>query len=617
MRIHKIISNLFFVLISIFVLAGCGGGGGSAPTDTTKTAYLVDSALEGINYTCGTISGVTDKDGKFSYDEKVCSSVSFSLGSLSLGTVNIGDINTTDNFLTIQELAGTSRADISNETVQKLAVFLQSLDSDNNSSNGITIDDAIKNNITLTGNFNTKTHFEITNEIIKHAKTPKSTYDAMEHVVDSTKTLAPNIALDTLVLKDNISRVFSKPQTINLKGGTLAISKLDTIDINGTTLSCYSTSQQSGYLNPSDGSEILIDGNTISSLQRNCIDANGSLKYVGYKNNIYFDGFTKPTGDEEEYKYFLDLNITRTNDWQKNAVYLENNQKTIAFGTISAPKFSTWEYIDSNNTFYQYEVGGLNNRYYYNIKIYSLDENNTIIEYSDKYYMNDYIVQTSYSDGVQPISLKSLDLQFDNDSILSVYNNSHFISTVNGGIVQFSGIAQEVIENNIYNCVSTTNDASYMNSDGSETLNNGSSIFTIDKSCYNNDGILKYVAHNGEYTPTSTDNITTTSQYQYFQNNTNLLEEDFIKHMSYTPEIQIGNSSSVNSTLSSWEYNSTTNSLYVYDVYDTYGYDNSPYCKKEFKIDNGNLKEYSDICYRNGQMIQAVYSDFEESTIGK
>ncbi len=176
-----------------FGFNGCGGGGdNSAPQqqiNTEKWGFLIDSQVEGIDYTCGSISGTTDSNGKFFYDTTKCpNGIEFKLNNLSLGIVNPSKIN---SYLTIQELAGTARKDISDLTVQKIAVFLQSLDEDDNASNGILISQNIKNAITLDGNLADKTDNEITAEITKPtiSKTVKDTNSALQHLTESTNKI--------------------------------------------------------------------------------------------------------------------------------------------------------------------------------------------------------------------------------------------------------------------------------------------------------------------------------------------------------------------------------------------------------------------------------------------
>jgi hypothetical protein len=123
-------------ITAMIVLSSCGGGSSSTDTSgdtTTYTGYLVDSAVAGATYQCGDKNGTTDNEGKFE-----CSSlpVSFSVGGIELGQISK---LTTDNKIFPQDLAGVDRDDTNNSDVLKMAMILQSLDSDNNASNGISI----------------------------------------------------------------------------------------------------------------------------------------------------------------------------------------------------------------------------------------------------------------------------------------------------------------------------------------------------------------------------------------------------------------------------------------------------------------------------------------------
>ncbi len=93
---------------------------------TTGTGYYVDSAVSGINYTCGSQSGITDKDGKFTFDQgKDCT---FEVAGITLKKVQAD--NLVDNAKIVEN----------NTTVAR---FLQSLDTDGDPNNGIQITDKI------------------------------------------------------------------------------------------------------------------------------------------------------------------------------------------------------------------------------------------------------------------------------------------------------------------------------------------------------------------------------------------------------------------------------------------------------------------------------------------
>jgi hypothetical protein len=130
---------------SVLMLAGCGGGGGNdlpyipppeAPPEAA-VAYngkFVDGAVAGVSFVCGTVSGITDINGIFG----TCpaeSTVTFSIGDLILGSSSA----TGDGIFFVTDIVGVSRDAIDNEDVLKIAVLLQSLDTDGDPSNGIDV----------------------------------------------------------------------------------------------------------------------------------------------------------------------------------------------------------------------------------------------------------------------------------------------------------------------------------------------------------------------------------------------------------------------------------------------------------------------------------------------
>ena len=126
---------LILVIFVIGGLASCGGnsddssstGGSGEQLSGSATGKLIDAAISGVNYsTSSKKAGVTDENGTYNYDYG--DTVEFKLGSLTLGKVKATAIVTPIN------LAGDSIS-----RLQNLLVLLQSLDSDNEPGNGITI----------------------------------------------------------------------------------------------------------------------------------------------------------------------------------------------------------------------------------------------------------------------------------------------------------------------------------------------------------------------------------------------------------------------------------------------------------------------------------------------
>ncbi|MGV8712994.1 MAG: adhesin, partial [Nitrosomonas sp.] len=159
-EIHHLRKNSWVCLLSSLMIAGltaCDSGdektqatsSASSSVNTAKRAtqtgpalgILVDSPVSGISYaaTSGK-SGTTDEEGKFNFNHG--DKIEFKLGNLTLGNIEGSQI------VTPIELAGDN-----NNKLQNLLVLLQSLDSDANLSNGISISSetaaAVKNSINL------------------------------------------------------------------------------------------------------------------------------------------------------------------------------------------------------------------------------------------------------------------------------------------------------------------------------------------------------------------------------------------------------------------------------------------------------------------------------------
>jgi len=139
---------LYFLIPSLLTLfTACGGGGGSTissssdgeeSSTTTQSAYLIDSPLSGVSYKSESSSGVTDADGRVTF-ESSDTSVEFYIGGVILGDYNLSRL-LDDKKILVSELLGFARDESNDEKVVKLLQFLQSLDSDKNPLNGINVD---------------------------------------------------------------------------------------------------------------------------------------------------------------------------------------------------------------------------------------------------------------------------------------------------------------------------------------------------------------------------------------------------------------------------------------------------------------------------------------------
>lgn len=111
----------------LLVMYGCGGGNGSdsttdsTTTSTTTSGVFIDAEVEGLSYTTDSgITGTTDVNGTYTFIPG--ENVSFSVGGVNLGTVPGAPVCTPFDFAA----ASTN-----------IARFIQSLDADDDPTNGI------------------------------------------------------------------------------------------------------------------------------------------------------------------------------------------------------------------------------------------------------------------------------------------------------------------------------------------------------------------------------------------------------------------------------------------------------------------------------------------------
>ncbi|WP_297483601.1 hypothetical protein [Sulfurimonas sp.] len=235
----KSILALSIVTSSILLLTGCGSSSNNNPTTATGTGYYLDSAVAGVNYTCGSQTGTTGADGAFTFEKgKDCT---FSAAGIPLKTVSADDL--------------TNQAKIVENNVT-VARFLQSIDSDGNASNGIQITDKVLKALTAA----------LKNSNIKKA-VPKDTTD-LQVVVDQIKQqdTAFNGKVKTISEAEEHLQTTQKSVVKNLlagktfyvvasEDGAIEIFKF-VVSADGTKFKQYNLNSQS----PTDSDAITYNG---------------------------------------------------------------------------------------------------------------------------------------------------------------------------------------------------------------------------------------------------------------------------------------------------------------------------------------------------------------------
>lgn len=126
--------GLGFAAAAAFLVSACGGGDSAAPV--TKIGVFADSPVEGLTYVIGTKTAQTNAAGQFAYEEG--QTITFKVGGIVLGSA------TASAFMSPVSLV-SGATDENNTTVTNIAKFLQTIDDDNDPSNGIKLTSAIHN----------------------------------------------------------------------------------------------------------------------------------------------------------------------------------------------------------------------------------------------------------------------------------------------------------------------------------------------------------------------------------------------------------------------------------------------------------------------------------------
>ncbi len=312
---------LSVAVVSAFTLSftGCGSGDSITPAQTqTDTGYLVDANVSGVSYISGSQSGITDSSGKFIYE--VGENITFTIGGVKLGIFDTANI-ASDGIVYPAELAGVDRNNTTNPKVLQIAQFLQSLDSDNNPDNGITIDDTIKNNLS--------------------SATLDFTSDVAQNDLDDT---VQNIAGKTLRVQTEVLEHYKQTlQTANITlENSAPTTSSQTINTNEDTTYTFTIS------NFTDGFSD-IDSDTLTKIKITTLPTHGILKLNGIDISID-DEIT--SSNLTNITYTPNLNYNGTDSFigsgYDGTSWSDETTMNISIASISDTPIATFEAFSTN-----------------------------------------------------------------------------------------------------------------------------------------------------------------------------------------------------------------------------------------------------------------------------
>jgi len=189
--------------------------------EINNTGFVIDSAIEGIKYISGKYSGYTDINGQFKYDKDV--GVTFYIGDESTG-IPMGTgvkpkqdpYNKERKIITLFDLEGSQ--DENSSRVVNMGRFLQTLDADEDISNGITIDKVTKDSIALLGLKDLDFSID-TKEFEKKEKLQELLEDLSTHFGGHVRLLSAEEAKAHLVaVRDNKEATKGLSEVVKVRG---------------------------------------------------------------------------------------------------------------------------------------------------------------------------------------------------------------------------------------------------------------------------------------------------------------------------------------------------------------------------------------------------------------
>jgi|GEM_PF-3337728 len=236
MKTKKIVTLPLTALVSALVLTGCGAEVSetmaTTPTQSTTTSStastgsFIDNAVEGLEYqTSSGLTGITNEHGQFQY--QTGDEVEFRIGQLTLGSTEVSE----DGLITplnLTEGVSYSSADLRQMTANKqlqsqttlMLRLLQSLDADNNSENGIQIDDEIRNQLAHSESVNLQEKPLSEEDLIAYNEALSSTIDSnQDGELDVSSEEAESHFVESLSSWENGYR--SEKGNIENQGGSM------------------------------------------------------------------------------------------------------------------------------------------------------------------------------------------------------------------------------------------------------------------------------------------------------------------------------------------------------------------------------------------------------------
>jgi len=275
-----------FALSAILALSSCGGGSSSNdasnPTGTTTgTGYYVDSAIEGVSYTCGVQTGTTDKEGKFTFEAgKECT---FSVAGVPLRSTKADELVDGKKIV---------------EDNTEIARFLQSIDFNNDLTDGIQISaeilDVLKTALAEHGNKIPTADGDV-EAVVTQIQTKVTTFkgqyksieQAQEHLIETQTAMTKELLAGKTFYMTDLEDSSIRTLVFNADATSITLKTISGVSHDGDGTTSCKVDGEKLILTDEDDKYSLLVAQSNTYLEFDNYDADGTLKESGMK--FYFN----------------------------------------------------------------------------------------------------------------------------------------------------------------------------------------------------------------------------------------------------------------------------------------------------------------------------------------
>lgn len=364
------------VIITAMMLFGCGDDGSDGRDGTDgqdgvcidsprlKSGQFLDSAVRGLSYVSGNLSGLTDQDGVYNYEEG--GTITFRIGDIAIVTSDV-PVKATMTPLDMVPDAQTYK----DTTVTNILRFLQTIDNDLNPDNGIFILEGMGKNeeldFTLSEEAFASAAKALISRMFSDGRDLVSAEDAWQHF-RLTLLNIPGSSVDT-EMRQLISETVRE---YDIPGAIMVIITPDNLEwtgrsgvsdvVNSTSLTISSKFRagtvtksftgmtiaqlaQEGALSLDDSLEALLPGVVPSPTA----EEEASGEYTGYNaNNITIRNLLHHTSGLFSYADDADFLMTLYTEPETRMTPRELTDIAVSHPPLSYPENPEFNYSDTN-----------------------------------------------------------------------------------------------------------------------------------------------------------------------------------------------------------------------------------------------------------------------------